>query len=90
MPREKGAPPQVTPKSLDDYLEQMTKSAFQSGISWDVIIAGPASNAMPQVGDPPVPRPHATTASSSSGRGTSRFVDCMRQSNANASKRRSG
>jgi DNA-3-methyladenine glycosylase I len=24
---------------LDDYLEQMTKSAFQSGISWDVIIA---------------------------------------------------
>jgi 3-methyladenine DNA glycosylase Tag len=39
MPREKGAPPQVTPKSLDDYLEQMTKSAFQAGISWDVIIA---------------------------------------------------
>jgi DNA-3-methyladenine glycosylase I len=39
MPREKGAPPQVTPKSLDDYLEQMTKSAFQSGISWDVIHA---------------------------------------------------
>ena len=39
MPRQKGAPPQVTPKSLDDYLEQMTKSAFQSGISWDVIIA---------------------------------------------------
>ena len=40
MPRrEKGAPPQITPKSLDDYLEQMTKSAFQSGISWDVIIA---------------------------------------------------
>jgi DNA-3-methyladenine glycosylase I len=38
MPREKGAPPQITPKSLDDYLEQMTKSAFQSGISWDVII----------------------------------------------------
>jgi 3-methyladenine DNA glycosylase Tag len=39
MPRQKGAPPQVTPKSLDDYLEAMTKSAFQSGISWDVIIA---------------------------------------------------
>jgi 3-methyladenine DNA glycosylase Tag len=39
MPREKGAPKQVTPKSLDDYLEAMTKSAFQSGISWDVIHA---------------------------------------------------
>lgn len=39
MPRQKGAPPQVTPKSLDDYLEAMTKSAFQSGISWDVIHA---------------------------------------------------
>jgi len=39
MPREKGAPPQITPRSLDDYLEQMTRSAFQSGISWDVIIA---------------------------------------------------
>ena len=39
MPRQKGAPPQITPKSLDDYLEAMTKSAFQSGISWDVIHA---------------------------------------------------
>ncbi len=39
MPREKGAPPQVTPKKLDDYLEAMTKSAFQAGISWDVIYA---------------------------------------------------
>ena len=39
MPRQKGAPPQVTVKSLDDYLEAMTKSAFQSGISWDVIHA---------------------------------------------------
>lgn len=39
MPREKGAPPQITPKKLDDYLEAMTKSAFQSGISWDVIFA---------------------------------------------------
>lgn len=26
-------------RSLDDYLEAMTKSAFQSGISWDVIFA---------------------------------------------------
>ncbi len=39
MPRQKGAPPQVTVKSLDDYLEAMTRSAFQSGISWDVIFA---------------------------------------------------
>jgi len=39
LPREKGAPPQITPKKLDDYLEAMTKSAFQSGISWDVIYA---------------------------------------------------
>jgi 3-methyladenine DNA glycosylase Tag len=39
MPRQKGAPPQITPKSLDDYLEGMTKSAFQAGISWDVIHA---------------------------------------------------
>lgn len=39
MAREKGAPPQVTVRSLDDYLEAMTKSAFQSGISWDVILA---------------------------------------------------
>jgi 3-methyladenine DNA glycosylase Tag len=37
--REKGAPPQITPKSLDSYLEAMTKSAFQAGISWDVIFA---------------------------------------------------
>jgi 3-methyladenine DNA glycosylase Tag len=39
MPRQKGAPPQITPRSLDDYLEAMTKSAFQAGISWDVILA---------------------------------------------------
>lgn len=39
MPRQKGAPPQVTVRSLDDYLEAMTKSAFQAGISWDVILA---------------------------------------------------
>lgn len=39
MPRQKGAPPQITARKLDDYLEAMTKSAFQAGISWDVIIA---------------------------------------------------
>ena len=37
--REKGAPPQITVRSLDNYLEAMTKSAFQAGISWDVIFA---------------------------------------------------
>jgi 3-methyladenine DNA glycosylase Tag len=39
MPREKGAPPQVSPKGLADYLEVMSKSVFQSGISWDVVEA---------------------------------------------------
>ena len=38
MPRrEKGAPPQIKPKRLGDYLEIMSKSVFQSGISWDVV-----------------------------------------------------
>jgi DNA-3-methyladenine glycosylase I len=35
--REKGAPPQIKPKRLGDYLEVMSKSVFQSGISWDVV-----------------------------------------------------
>jgi len=29
----------ITPKSLDDYLEIMTKAVFQSGISWSVVEA---------------------------------------------------
>ncbi len=33
------APKQIKPKRLGDYLEVMTKSAFQSGISWKVIEA---------------------------------------------------
>jgi DNA-3-methyladenine glycosylase I len=37
--REKGAPPQITPKRLGDYLEIMSKSVFQTGISWDVVEA---------------------------------------------------
>ena len=37
--REKGAPAQITPKRLGDYLEVMSKSVFQSGISWDVVEA---------------------------------------------------
>ena len=32
------APPeQIEPKSLDDYLEIMSKSVFQSGMSWQVV-----------------------------------------------------
>src|ERR1700687_2792900 len=34
-----GAPPQYTPKSLDDYLEHMSKPVFQAGISWRVVDA---------------------------------------------------
>lgn len=36
-PREYGAPPQVTPKRLADYLEAMSKSVMQTGISWAVV-----------------------------------------------------
>ncbi len=35
--REKGAPPQIKPKVLGDYLDVMSKAVFQSGISWDVV-----------------------------------------------------
>lgn len=31
------APPRIEPKSLADYLEVMSKSVFQTGISWRVI-----------------------------------------------------
>ena len=37
--REHGPPPQIKPKRLGDYLEAMSKSVFQSGISWDVVHA---------------------------------------------------
>lgn len=30
-------PPKIVPKSLNDYLEVMSKSVFQSGMSWKVI-----------------------------------------------------
>src|SRR5437763_782685 len=33
------APKRIRPKGLADYLEVMTKAAFQSGISWRVIEA---------------------------------------------------
>jgi DNA-3-methyladenine glycosylase I len=34
---EYGAPQQITPTRLGDYLEAMSKSVFQSGISWSVV-----------------------------------------------------
>ena len=34
---EQGPPQQIQPKSLDDYLEVMSKAVFQSGISWKVV-----------------------------------------------------
>ena len=36
-PREKGAPDQIRPKHLGDYLSVMSKAVFQSGMSWDVV-----------------------------------------------------
>jgi 3-methyladenine DNA glycosylase Tag len=33
------APPRIKPKDLDDYLEQLSKSVFQAGISWRVVDA---------------------------------------------------
>jgi DNA-3-methyladenine glycosylase I len=32
-----GPPEKITPKSLNDYLEVMSKSVFQSGMSWKVV-----------------------------------------------------
>ena len=32
-----GAPQQIEPKELGDYLEVMSKSVFQSGMSWKVV-----------------------------------------------------
>jgi 3-methyladenine DNA glycosylase Tag len=31
------APPRIRPKTIDDYLEQLSKSVFQAGISWRVV-----------------------------------------------------
>jgi len=36
-PDEKGAPPQIEPQGLGDYLEVMSRSVFQTGISWKVV-----------------------------------------------------
>ena len=38
-PRERGAPDQIRPKHLGDYLEVMSKAVFQAGMSWDVVEA---------------------------------------------------
>ncbi len=32
-----GPPDQITPQSINDYLEIMSKSVFQSGMSWKVV-----------------------------------------------------
>lgn len=37
MTQQYGAPPQVDPQSLRDYLDVMSKSVFQSGMSWKVV-----------------------------------------------------
>ena len=37
--REYGAPEQITPKVLGDYLDVMSQSVFQSGMSWRVVKA---------------------------------------------------
>lgn len=34
-----GAPPQYTAKSIDDYLEHLSRGVFQAGISWRVVDA---------------------------------------------------
>jgi len=39
MAEEHGAPEQITPQRLGDYLEVMSKAVFQSGISWRVVNA---------------------------------------------------
>ena len=35
--QEQRAPDQISPQSLGDYLEVMSKAVFQSGISWKVV-----------------------------------------------------
>lgn len=37
MAEEHTAPERISPQSLDDYLEVMSKSIFQTGISWNVV-----------------------------------------------------
>ncbi len=37
MTQEYSTPPQIVPTSLRDYLDAMSKSVFQSGMSWKVV-----------------------------------------------------
>lgn len=37
MAEEHTAPRRISPRSLDDYLEVMSKSVFQTGMSWSVV-----------------------------------------------------
>lgn len=37
MAKEYTAPERISPQSLDDYLEVMSKSIFQTGLSWNVV-----------------------------------------------------
>ena len=37
--QEKQAPEQIEPKSLNDYLEAMSKAVFEPGMSWRVVQA---------------------------------------------------
>ena len=37
MTQEYSPPPQIVPTSLRDYLDAMSKSVFQSGMSWKVV-----------------------------------------------------
>ncbi len=39
MTNEYGAPDQITPRTLGDYLEVMSRAAFQSGMSWKIVEA---------------------------------------------------
>ena len=39
MPTDHQAPEQIVPQKLGDYLEVMSKSVFQAGISWKVVEA---------------------------------------------------
>jgi 3-methyladenine DNA glycosylase Tag len=39
MREMEGPPPQYTVKSIDDYLEHLSKGVFQAGISWRVVDA---------------------------------------------------
>ena len=43
---------QITPTSLADYLEMMSKAVFQSGISWRVVESKEAACSVPAIAKP--------------------------------------